>query len=149
MPRGPLRPGRGPGCAGSRWRATRSIADNLHPVANPALDAEGNIYVTFSGARGQKVPVSLFKLDTSYTMKPFSTALVSPTGLAVDREGVLYVSSRQDGTVYRVLTNGTAAPYAEGMGVATGIDPPACPVPAPPSVRRGRAAPGPHPRDGS
>ena len=25
------------------------IADNLHPVANPAVDAEGNIYVTFSG----------------------------------------------------------------------------------------------------
>jgi len=97
------------------------IADNLHPVANPALDAEGNIYVTFSGARGQKVPVSLYKLDTSYTMKPFSTALVSPTGLAVDREGVLYVSSRQDGTVYRVLANGTAAPYAAGLGVATGI----------------------------
>src|SRR5215471_2908505 len=24
------------------------IAENLHPVANPALDNEGNIYVTFS-----------------------------------------------------------------------------------------------------
>src|SRR5271154_4129225 len=23
------------------------VADNLHPVANPAVDAEGNIYVTF------------------------------------------------------------------------------------------------------
>jgi len=97
------------------------IADNLHPVANPALDADGNIYVTFSGARGQKVPVSLYKLDTNYTMKPFSTAIVSPTGVAVDRDGVLYVSSRQDGTIYKVLANGTAAPYAEGMGVATGI----------------------------
>ena len=29
------------------------IADNLHPVANPAIDREGNIYVTFSGSRGQ------------------------------------------------------------------------------------------------
>jgi hypothetical protein len=30
------------------------VADNLHPVANPAVDREGNIYVTFSGSRGQK-----------------------------------------------------------------------------------------------
>src|SRR5262249_25108615 len=35
------------------------IADNLHPVANPVVDTEGNIYVTFSGPRGQRVPVSL------------------------------------------------------------------------------------------
>jgi len=35
------------------------IADNLHPVANPAVDLDGNIYVTFSGPRGQRVPVSL------------------------------------------------------------------------------------------
>ena len=43
------------------------IAENLHPVTNPALDAEGNIYVTFSGSRGQKVPVAIFKIDTNYT----------------------------------------------------------------------------------
>src|SRR5271167_588786 len=24
------------------------VADNLHPVSNPAIDADGNIYVTFS-----------------------------------------------------------------------------------------------------
>src|ERR1035438_3951350 len=33
------------------------IAENLHPVANPAIDQDGNIYVTFSGSRGQKAPV--------------------------------------------------------------------------------------------
>ena len=32
------------------------IAENLHPVSNPAVDAFGNIYTTFSGSRGQKVP---------------------------------------------------------------------------------------------
>ena len=48
------------------------IAENLHPVTNPALDAEGNIYVTFSGSRGQKVPVSIFKIDTNYNVKPSS-----------------------------------------------------------------------------
>ena len=39
------------------WPATSAfpIADSLHPVANPAVDAFGNIYTTFSGSRGQKV----------------------------------------------------------------------------------------------
>ena len=36
-------------------------------------------------------------------------------------QGQLYVSSRYDGTVYRVAPNGTLSTYAEGMGVATGI----------------------------
>ena len=97
------------------------IADNLHPVANPAIDAEGNIYVTFSGSRGQQVPVSLFKIDTNYSVKPFLSDMMNATSIAIDREGQLYVSSRHDGTVYRVAQNGTMSSYAEGMGVATGI----------------------------
>jgi len=97
------------------------IAENLHPVANPAIDAEGDIYVTFSGSRGQKVPVSLFRIDLNYTVKPFSGEIMNPTGLAFDRAGNLYVSSRNDGTVFRVAPNGTAATWAEGMGVSTGL----------------------------
>ncbi len=46
---------------------------------------------------------------------------MNPTGLAFDAEGQLYVSSRYDGTVYRVNPNGAISTYAEGMGVATGI----------------------------
>ncbi|MGC2196485.1 MAG: gluconolaconase, partial [Terriglobales bacterium] len=86
-----------------------------------ALDSEGNIYVTFSGSRGQQVPVSLFKIDTNYVMKPFLSNMMNATAIAFDREGQLYVSSRHDGTVYRVAPNGTMSSYAEGMGVATGI----------------------------
>src|SRR5215470_15659093 len=97
------------------------IADNLHPVTNPALDLEGNIYVTFSGSRGQKVPVSIFKIETNYNVKPFLTELMNATAIAFDRTGQMYVSSRFDGTVYRVAPNGTMSSYAEGMGVATGI----------------------------
>src|SRR5215468_1355484 len=97
------------------------IADNLHPVTNPAIDAEGNIFVTFSGARGQQVPVSLFKIDTNYVVKPFLSNMMNATSIAFDREGQMYVSSRYDGTVYRVASNGTMSSYAEGMGIATGI----------------------------
>jgi hypothetical protein len=97
------------------------IAENLHPVTNPALDAEGNIYVTFSGSRGQKVPVSIFKIDTNYNVKPFLTDMMNATAIAFDRAGQMYVSSRFDGTVYKVAPNGTMSSYAESMGVATGI----------------------------
>ena len=34
----------------------RLVADNLHPVANPAFDADGKLFVTYSGSRGEKVP---------------------------------------------------------------------------------------------
>jgi len=97
------------------------IAENLHPVTNPALDAEGNIYATFSGSRGQKVPVAVFKIDTNYNVKPFVVEMMNATSIAFDRQGQMYVSSRYDGAVYRVAPNGTMTTYAEGMGVATGI----------------------------
>ncbi len=51
------------------------IADNLYPVGNPAVDSSGNIYVTFSGSRGQKTPVSVYKIDLNYTSKPFVSEL--------------------------------------------------------------------------
>lgn len=98
-----------------------SIAENLHPVANPALDLEGNIFVTFSGSRGQKVPVCIYRIDLDYSMKPFVSEIMNPTGLAFDRAGYLYASSRHDGNIYRVASNGAVAVYAEGMGIATGL----------------------------
>jgi sugar lactone lactonase YvrE len=97
------------------------IAENIHPVANPAVDRAGNIYTTFSGSRGQKVPVSVYKVDRDHVLRPLLTDLMNPTGLAVDREGILYVSSRMEGTVYRVTPDGHRTIYAEGMGVATGV----------------------------
>jgi len=102
-------------------RVAALVAENMHPVTNPAVDAQGNIYVTFSGSRGQKVPVAIYRIDASYTAKPFLHEMMNATGLAFDRSGSLYVSSRYDGTVYRVAQNGTMTSYAEGMGVATGL----------------------------
>jgi sugar lactone lactonase YvrE len=97
------------------------IADNLHPVANPAVDAEGNIYVTFSGPRGQRVPVSLYKITSNYSVKPFVTSLINPSGLALDHDGNLFVACRNDGTIHRVTPDGRAEQWIEGMGIATGI----------------------------
>lgn len=97
------------------------VADNLHPIANPAVDSFGNTYVTFSGQRGQRVPVSLYKITANYSIKPFVTSLTNPSGLALDRAGNLFVSCRHDGTIHRVSPDGRAEQWVEGMGVATGI----------------------------
>ncbi len=97
------------------------IADNLYPVGNPAVDAYGNIFATFSGSRGQKTPVAVYKIDLNYSSKPFVSDLMNATGLAFDKDGILYVSSRYDGIVYQVTSTGSMSVYVEGMGVATGI----------------------------
>ncbi len=97
------------------------LADGLHPVANPAVDADGNLFSTFSNSRGQKSPVSIYKIDTELNSKPFVTDLINPTGLAFDSEGLLYVSSRYDGIIYQITATGNMSVYVEGMGVATGI----------------------------
>jgi hypothetical protein len=97
------------------------IADSLHPVANPAVDAQGNIFTTFSGSRGQKTPVAVYKLDLNYNVKPFISDLMNATALAFNREGLLHISSRYDGIVYQASPGGNMSVYVEGMGVATGI----------------------------
>jgi len=98
-----------------------TIAENLHPVANPALDAAGNIFSTFSGSRGKKVATSVFKIDLNRVTHPFLHEVMNATGLAFDRDGYLYVSSRMEGSIYRVSPDGQRTTYAQGMGVATGI----------------------------
>jgi len=97
------------------------IADSLHPVGNPAVDTFGNIYTTFSGSRGQKVAVAVYKIDLNYNLKPFVNDLMNATGLAIDAQGLLYISSRFDGVVYQVTPNGSMSVFVEGMGVATGL----------------------------
>jgi sugar lactone lactonase YvrE len=97
------------------------IADGLHPVANPAVDRFGNVYCTFSGARGQKTPVSVFKVDLNLNATPFLTEVMNATSLAFDREGLLYVSSRHEGIVYQATSAGNLSVFVEGMGIATGL----------------------------
>jgi hypothetical protein len=111
------------GSAQSQPRAIvlgHKLADNLHPVSNPAVDAEGNIFVTFSGQRGQRVPVPLYRVSDDL-VNPLVTDLINPTGLAFDRDGLLYISCRNDGTLHRVMPDGTSSQWVEGMGVATGL----------------------------
>lgn len=97
------------------------LAENLHPIANPTVDGEGNLYATFSGSRGQDVPVSIFRIDRDYQVRPFVRGLANASALAFGPDGYLYCSSRAEGTVYRIGKDGAMSQFAEGMGTATGI----------------------------
>src|SRR5947209_9880390 len=71
-----------------------AVAENLHPVTSPAVDSLGNIYTTFSGSRGQKVPVAVYKIDLHFNMRPFINDMMNATGIAVGSDGLIYISSR-------------------------------------------------------
>jgi hypothetical protein len=98
-----------------------ACATGLHQVDNPVFDRDGNLYLTYSGTRGQEVPVSIFRVRPNGTRETFSSGIVNPTSMAIDPEGRLYVSSRFEGTVYRVSSDGSVEPFASDLGVACGL----------------------------
>ena len=98
------------------------LAEDLHPITNPAFDPDdGSLFVTRSGSRGQQLPVTLFRIDTSGDVQEFSGDIVNPSGIAFDPSGQLFVTSRMDGIVYRVTPFKEATVFAQNLGVATGI----------------------------
>jgi sugar lactone lactonase YvrE len=104
------------------FHAAEKLAENLHPVANPAFDHDnGSVFTTLSGTRGQEVPVSVYKITPGGKSQPFLSDLMNPSGLAFDPEGQMFVTSRYDGVVYRVSPFKEAEPFARNLGIATGI----------------------------
>lgn len=100
----------------------RRIAEDLHPVTNPAFDTdEGALYVTRSGSRGEQLPVTLFRIDLDGEVSEFSGDITNPTAIAFDNDGQMFVTSRMDGTVYRVNPFKEAVPFVRNLGVATGL----------------------------
>ncbi len=100
----------------------KRLAEDLHPVANPAYDPDdGALFVTRSGSRGEQLPVTLFRIDLSGEVTEFSGDITNPTGIAFDSTGQMFVSSRMDGTVYRITPFKEAVTFATNLGVATGI----------------------------
>lgn len=96
-------------------------ATGLHQVDNPAFDRDGNLFVTYSGSRGQEAPVSIFRVTPEGTRETFASGIVNPTSMAYGPDDHLYVSSRFEGAVYRVEPDGTHKQVASDLGVACGI----------------------------
>ena len=97
------------------------LATGLHQVDNPVFGADGNIYVTYSGSRGQEATVSIFKVTANGAREPFVHGLVNPTSMTLGPDGQLYVSSRFEGRVYRIFDDGRYEVMASDLGVACGL----------------------------
>ncbi len=109
------------GKAAADLKVGRVVASKLHPVANPVVDSLGNVYVTYSGTRGEKVPFSVFVVSADGTREPFLAEITNPTGMAIGPDECLYVSSRHTGAVYRSTFDKQVEKYVEGLGLATGL----------------------------
>jgi sugar lactone lactonase YvrE len=96
-------------------------ATGLHQVDNPVFDRAGNLFVTYSGSRGQEAPISLFRVTRGGAREPFASGIVNATSMALGPDEQLYVSSRFEGAVYRVRHDGTHEQVASDLGVACGI----------------------------
>ena len=106
----------------ARLLVGRLLAEDLHMVASPAFDpGDGALYVTRSGSRGHREAVSLFRVGPAGELQDVTGEIVNPTGLAFDQTGQLFVTSRNDGTVYRVTKLDEAVPFARNLGIATGL----------------------------
>ncbi|MDQ3071105.1 MAG: SMP-30/gluconolactonase/LRE family protein [Acidobacteriota bacterium] len=79
-----------------------TLATGVHQVDSPAFDRDGNLYATFSGSRENRVPVTLFRVRRDGVREAIRVEIPNPTSVAVGRDGALYVSSRFEGSVYRV-----------------------------------------------
>ena len=111
-----------PSTAGMDFMLARQLAGNLHPVTNPAFNpADGALFVTRSGSRGEHVPVSLYRIDSEGTIEDFSGDVMNPTSIAFDGTGRMFVTSRFDGTVYRITDDREVIAFASDLGVATGL----------------------------
>jgi sugar lactone lactonase YvrE len=100
----------------------KKLASDLHPVANPAFDPdEGALFVTRSGSRGEELPVTLFRIDISGDVSEYSGDVTNPTGIAFSPDGQMFVTSRLEGTVYKINPFKEAVAFARNLGVATGI----------------------------
>ncbi len=102
-------------------QVARVFASGVHQVDNPAFGADGRLYCTVSGSRDTKAPVPIYRMDRDGSREPLAVEIANPTSLALGPDGHMYVSSRFDGQVHRVMADDRAEVFATGLGTATGL----------------------------
>lgn len=102
-------------------QVARTLTAGVHQVDSPAFDRDGRLYLTHSGARDTKVAVPLYRVNRQGVREPLAVDIGNPTSLALGPDGFLYVSSRFEGHVYRLMADDRVELYATELGVPTGI----------------------------
>ena len=97
------------------------VVSGIHQVDNPAVGADGTLYFTFSGPRGEETPVSMFRVRDDGFREPFLSGITNATSMAFAPDGGLHVSSRNDGAVYRVASDGSYKRLVADLGVTCGL----------------------------
>ena len=90
------------------------LSTDLHPVTNPVISPDGSIITTISGSRGQQVAQPLIRITPRGDKIPYNCEIMNPTGLAFSKDGQLYISSRNDGTVLRYTDFEQSGSYRRG-----------------------------------
>ena len=99
----------------------RSLVSDVHMVDSPVFDREGRLYVTHSGSRDAKPSVPLYRIGRDGAKEALAIEIGNPTSLALGPDGLMYISSRFDGHVYRLQPGDRVERYATDLGVATGL----------------------------
>ncbi|HUR19408.1 MAG TPA: IPT/TIG domain-containing protein [Vicinamibacterales bacterium] len=99
----------------------RVLTTGVHQVDSPLCDANGFVYLTNSGGRDTKAPVSMYRVGSDGVREPIAVEIANPTSMARGPDGSLYVSSRFEGQVFRLTADLRAELFATDLGVATGL----------------------------
>jgi sugar lactone lactonase YvrE len=102
-------------------QVARVRVSGIHQVDSPAFGRDGHLYCTVSGGRGTKAAVPLFRITADGAREPIAVELANPTSMAVGADGHLYVSSRFEGNVHRLVDDDHLELYATELGTATGL----------------------------
>ncbi len=102
-------------------QVARPLASDVHMVDSPVFDRDGRLYVTHSGSRETRSSVPLSRIGRHGALEPLAIQIGNPTSLALGPDGLIYISSRFEGHVYRLLPDDTVERYATDLGVATGL----------------------------
>ena len=110
-------------CIGApAWlQVARPLVSDVHMVDSPVFDRDGRVYVTHSGSRETRSSVPLYRIGRDGAKEPLAIQIGNPTSLALGPDGLIYISSRFDGDVYRLLPGDQVERYATDLGVATGL----------------------------